>query len=55
VIHLTSKLKGHDFESHSRNIEITVTDGELAFIGIPTPDIMSAMERATHADPERMG
>jgi len=55
VIHLTSKLKGHDFESHSRNIEITVTDGELAFIGIPTPGILSAMKRASYADTERMG
>jgi anaerobic ribonucleoside-triphosphate reductase activating protein len=53
IIHLTSKLKEHDFESHARNLEITVTDGELAFIGIPTPDILSAMERA-NADIERM-
>lgn len=45
VIHLTSRLHGHDFESQSRNIEITVSDGELAFIGIPTPDILSVMER----------
>ena len=53
VIHLTSKLKKHDFESHTRTVEITVTDGELAFVGIPTPDILSAMERA-NADIERM-
>lgn len=53
VIHLTSKLRDHDFESQTRNIEITVADGELAFIGIPTPDILSAMERA-NLDIERM-
>jgi anaerobic ribonucleoside-triphosphate reductase activating protein len=45
VIHLTSRLKGHDFESQSRQVEITITNGELAFIGIPTPDVMSAIER----------
>ena len=45
VIHLTSRLKGHDFESQRRQVEITITNGELAFIGIPTPDVMSAIER----------
>lgn len=54
IIHLTSKLREHDFESQTRNIEITITDGELAFIGIPTPGIMSAMRRANYAGPERM-
>lgn len=53
VIHLTSKLKEHDFESYTRKVEIRVTDGELAFIGIPTPGIVSAMERATSAYIER--
>ena len=45
VIHLTSRLREHHFESQSRNIEITVSDGELAFIGIPTPAILSVLER----------
>jgi anaerobic ribonucleoside-triphosphate reductase activating protein len=53
VIHLTSKLKGHDFESQRREVEITITNGELAFIGVPTPGILSAMERA-NTDIERM-
>ncbi len=53
VIHLTSRLKHHDFESQTRDVEISITNGELAFIGIPTPDILSAMERA-NADIERM-
>jgi anaerobic ribonucleoside-triphosphate reductase activating protein len=53
VIHLTSRLREYDFESRSREVEITITNGELAFIGIPTPDILSAMERA-NADLERM-
>jgi anaerobic ribonucleoside-triphosphate reductase activating protein len=54
IIHLTSKLEDHNFESHKRAVEITITDGELAFIGIPTPDVLSAMKRANYADPERM-
>lgn len=53
VIHLTSRLQEYDFESRRREVEITITNGELAFIGIPTPDILSAMERA-NADIERM-
>ena len=44
IIHLTSRLKQYDLETSTRNVEITVTDGELAFIGIPTPGILSAMK-----------
>ena len=54
IIHLTSKLKAHDFESQTRTIEITITDGELAFVGIPTPEITAAMKRTNHAGTERM-
>jgi anaerobic ribonucleoside-triphosphate reductase activating protein len=53
IIHLTSRLKWHDFESQRRGIEITITNGELAFIGIPTPDIQSVLERTNHAEVER--
>jgi anaerobic ribonucleoside-triphosphate reductase activating protein len=54
IFHLTSRLKGHDFESQRREVEITITNGELAFIGIPTPDILSATERTRNVDVERM-
>jgi anaerobic ribonucleoside-triphosphate reductase activating protein len=53
IIHLTSRLEEYDFESSTRNVEITVTDGELAFIGIPTPGILSALTGAP-VDIERM-
>ena len=53
VIHLTSRLKEYDLESSTRNVEIRVTDGELRFIGVPTPGILSAMRRA-NVDMERM-
>jgi anaerobic ribonucleoside-triphosphate reductase activating protein len=53
VIHLTSRLKDYDFETGARKIEINVRDGELAFTGIPTPGILSAMRRV-NADIERM-
>lgn len=52
IIHLTGRLKEYDLESSTRNLEVTVTDGELAFIGIPTPGILSALT-GTHADIER--
>jgi anaerobic ribonucleoside-triphosphate reductase activating protein len=44
IIHLTSRLKNYDFESKKREVEITITDGEIAFIGIPTPDMLSAIQ-----------
>lgn len=53
VIHLTSRLRDHDFESGARKMELNVSDGELAFIGIPTPGILSAMRRV-NTDIERM-
>ena len=53
VIHLTSSLKEHDLELSMRKVELTVTDGELSFIGIPTPEILSAMQ-AVNLDMERM-
>ena len=45
IIHLTPRLKEYDFESSTRKVEITVTDGELALVGIPTPGILSALGR----------
>ena len=53
IIHLTSRLKKHNLESQKRDVEITITNGELAFIGIPTPSILSAMRRANNANLER--
>lgn len=54
VIHLTPKLRGYDLESQSRKVEITISDGEFGFIGIPTPAMLSAMESARYAGLERM-
>lgn len=53
VIHLTSRLADYDFESGRREVEVTITNGELAFVGIPTPGMMSALERAGHTLKER--
>ena len=53
VIHLTSRLNDLDLENWQRNIEIIITRGEMAFIGIPTPEMLSALQR-TNADLERM-
>jgi anaerobic ribonucleoside-triphosphate reductase activating protein len=54
IIHLTPRLKGHNLESQTRRVEITIADGELEFIGIPTPEILSAMGSATYTSIERM-
>ncbi len=51
--HLTSRLAGYDFTSQKRKVEITVTNGELEFIGIPTPAIKAAMENARLSAMER--
>ena len=53
VIHLTSRLRHYDFESASRTVEITVKDGELAFVGVPTPGVLHAL-RAINVGVERM-
>ena len=45
VIHLSSRLKEHDFKSHQRKVEITITNGEIAVIGIPTPDVLAVMNK----------
>jgi anaerobic ribonucleoside-triphosphate reductase activating protein len=55
ILHLTSRLKGHDLESQTRKVEITITDGELGFIGIPTPAMLSALGSTAYTGPERMG
>lgn len=52
VIHLTSRLSDYDLGSSTRKMEITVRDGELAFVGIPTPAMASALERV-HVEVER--
>lgn len=54
IIHLTPKLKAYDLESQNRTVEITISDGELEFIGIPTPEVLAAMGSATYAGIERM-
>ena len=54
IIHLTPKLQEYDFESQRRKVEITITNGELAFIGIPTPGMISAVGRADYEAKERM-
>lgn len=53
IIHITPRLASHDFESSQRKMEMTITNGELAFIGIPTPGMLAAVEKATGSVSER--
>jgi anaerobic ribonucleoside-triphosphate reductase activating protein len=54
IIHLTPRLHGPDLGSQNRSIEVRITDGELAFIGIPTPEMKTAMDHASLAFVERI-
>jgi anaerobic ribonucleoside-triphosphate reductase activating protein len=53
VIALTSRLNVYNLESQSRNVEVKIADGELAFVGIPTPDMMDALKNISLAGSER--
>jgi anaerobic ribonucleoside-triphosphate reductase activating protein len=48
VIHLSSRLNSYDFESQSRRLEVTISDGELSFVGIPTLEISKAITQVIH-------
>jgi anaerobic ribonucleoside-triphosphate reductase activating protein len=48
VIHLSSRLNSYDFESQSRRLEVTISDGELSFVGIPTLEISNAITQVIH-------
>lgn len=53
VIHLTDRLKSYDLEMQQRRVEITITGGEISFIGIPTPAVKTALDRTVQAFSER--
>jgi anaerobic ribonucleoside-triphosphate reductase activating protein len=55
IIHLTSRLKEYGLESQARKVEITIRDGELGLIGIPTPAMLSALRTSPYGGMERMG
>jgi len=52
-IHLTNRLADYDFASQKRTVEITFTNGQMEFIGIPTPSIKAAMDKAGLSAMER--
>lgn len=52
-VHLTNRLADFDFASHKRTVEITISNGQMEFIGIPTPSIKAAMHKAGLAAMER--
>ncbi len=45
ILHLTNRLSGYNLEKQNRKIEVTVRDGELSIIGIPTPEFKIAMDQ----------
>jgi anaerobic ribonucleoside-triphosphate reductase activating protein len=52
-VHLTNRLAAYNFATQTRKVEITVTNGQMEFIGIPTPAIKAAMDRASLTATER--
>ena len=54
IIHLTSRLKEYDLNTQRRRIEVTISNGELAFIGIPTPGVKAAIDLAGRTHAKRM-
>jgi anaerobic ribonucleoside-triphosphate reductase activating protein len=54
ILRLTSRLDDYDFENQKRNLEVTVRDGELSFVGIPTPEIKLALDQVFHSGAGRM-
>lgn len=46
IIHLTSRLQHHDLAGQSRRVEFTIQQGEVRLIGIPTPEMIAALEQA---------
>lgn len=52
-LHLTSRLADYDFATQKRKVEISVSNGVLEFIGIPTPAIKTAMDNARLSTIER--
>lgn len=49
IIHLTPRLQEYELDAQKRDVEITIKNGEIAFVGIPTPEILSAIEQVTLA------
>jgi anaerobic ribonucleoside-triphosphate reductase activating protein len=54
VIHLTSRLQAFNLDTQKRSVEVTIADGELAFVGIPTPAMQTSLDLASHAATERL-
>jgi anaerobic ribonucleoside-triphosphate reductase activating protein len=54
IINLTQRLEMYDLDTQKRKVEVTISDGELAYVGIPTPGIKSAIDQARIAATERM-
>lgn len=53
ILYLTPRLRNENLESQNRRIEVSISEGELAFIGIPTPEMRTVMDRAIHEAAER--
>ena len=53
IIHLTKKLQHHEFELQSRSLELSIRDGEISLIGIPTKNLKSALDQARFELSER--
>ena len=49
ILHLTSRLKGLDFENYPRRVEIQLRDSEAHLIGIPANGVLDSLGEALRA------
>jgi anaerobic ribonucleoside-triphosphate reductase activating protein len=43
--HLTDRLRDVNFEHLPRNLEISIRDGQIVFVGIPSPHMVQTIEQ----------
>ena len=54
IFYLNSRLQESNLENQKRKVEVTVRNGELSFVGIPTPQMKTAMDQVIDSYSERI-
>jgi anaerobic ribonucleoside-triphosphate reductase activating protein len=54
IFYLNTRLQESNLENQKRKVEVTVRNGELSFVGIPTPQMKTAMDQVIDSYSERI-